>query len=155
MLSCLFLCYYILSECRWLSEWRRECGPGYDGLHSMTWFSLANSGTTTNKWENPPLWSSRPSTLPTHRAEHNADRHPLHWCRDLSRIGLKDDITSFAEEAAATGLLWYWGISMVGVCTLWTFCFISVNWLSAEKKKKRKKKAVSACLAIVKWSTEC
>ena len=24
------------------------------------------------------MWSSRPSTLPTHRAEHNADRHPLH-----------------------------------------------------------------------------
>ena len=32
MLSCLFLCYYILSECGWLSEWRRECGPVYDGV---------------------------------------------------------------------------------------------------------------------------
>ena len=44
MLSCLFSCYcYILSDCWYLSEWRRKCAPVYDRLHAVTRFSLAHA----------------------------------------------------------------------------------------------------------------
>ena len=44
MLSCLFSCYcYILSECCYVSESRRECAPVYDRLHAVTCFALAHA----------------------------------------------------------------------------------------------------------------